>query len=251
MLVTCADSEALGEAVEAWRQRDGVKNEDGVDVGVLDWRSGTQEGTRRVVFHANCGVATTALDDKLRRADKRTSKWEGLRAHEKMTLASPLGIAAGRSPSCAVPPIMTLMTAEQEFWKSEFGLRSGIRCSQALARELLRVPLSQPQSMCPCYPLSCAWLLIAPFSAGDLPARQCSRCHDRCIELPARLILQCRDPRSQDKRRRKSRSGHGTGAGQLLSQAVDRMTLRCSLSLTASRPCKGRKVKWSVQQLLP
>jgi hypothetical protein len=57
-----------------------------------------------------------------------------------MTLASPLGIAAGRSPSCAVPPIMTLMTAEQEFWKSEFGLRSGIRCSQALARELLRVP---------------------------------------------------------------------------------------------------------------
>jgi hypothetical protein len=30
-----------------------------------------------------------------------------------MTLASPFGITAGRSPSCAVPPIMALMTDEQ------------------------------------------------------------------------------------------------------------------------------------------
>jgi hypothetical protein len=36
LLVTCEGSEAVGEAVEAWRQREGVKKEDGVDVGVLD-----------------------------------------------------------------------------------------------------------------------------------------------------------------------------------------------------------------------
>jgi hypothetical protein len=40
VLVAGEGSAAVGEAVEAWRQRDGVKNEDGVDVGVLDWRGG-------------------------------------------------------------------------------------------------------------------------------------------------------------------------------------------------------------------
>jgi hypothetical protein len=39
-LVTGWGSAVAGEAVEAWRQRDGVKNEDSVDVGVLDWRGG-------------------------------------------------------------------------------------------------------------------------------------------------------------------------------------------------------------------
>ena len=29
-------SEAVGDAVEAWRQREGVKKEDGVEVGRLD-----------------------------------------------------------------------------------------------------------------------------------------------------------------------------------------------------------------------
>jgi hypothetical protein len=39
-VAVCEGSEAMGEAVEAWRQREGVKNEDGVDVGLLDWRGG-------------------------------------------------------------------------------------------------------------------------------------------------------------------------------------------------------------------
>jgi hypothetical protein len=50
-------------------------------------------------------VGLTA-NDKLRRAGQRANEWERLKAHEKMTLASPFGIAAGRSPSCVVPPIM-------------------------------------------------------------------------------------------------------------------------------------------------
>jgi len=33
-------SEAVGDAVEAWRQREGVKKEVGDDVGVLDWSGG-------------------------------------------------------------------------------------------------------------------------------------------------------------------------------------------------------------------
>jgi hypothetical protein len=43
--------------------------------------------------------------------------------HEKTTWTVPFEIAAGRSPSCAVPPIMALMTDEQKFLKKhEFGL---------------------------------------------------------------------------------------------------------------------------------
>lgn len=109
VLVTCECSEAVGEAVEAWRQREGVKKEDGVDVRALDKRDGTYEGTGRIDFNANGGVAARALDDNLRGADRREKGWEGLQAHEKMTLTLPSGITAGRSPSCVVPLTMALM----------------------------------------------------------------------------------------------------------------------------------------------
>jgi hypothetical protein len=39
-VVVCEGAEAVGEAVDAWRQSEGVKNEDGVDVGVLHRRGG-------------------------------------------------------------------------------------------------------------------------------------------------------------------------------------------------------------------
>lgn len=107
------DSEAVGEVVDAWRQREGVKNEDGVDLGVLDRRDGRQESVRRVVLNANGPVAPRALDDKLARIDKPTRACEGVRRQEKTTLALRAGIAAGRSPSCAVAPIMALMTDGQ------------------------------------------------------------------------------------------------------------------------------------------
>jgi hypothetical protein len=40
VVVVCEVSEAVGDVVDAWRQSEGVKNEDGVDVGVLHRRGG-------------------------------------------------------------------------------------------------------------------------------------------------------------------------------------------------------------------
>jgi hypothetical protein len=82
-------------------------------------------------------------------------------------------------------------------------------------------PLSQPQFMHPLV-LPCAQLCTASFSAGSSWASQCSRSYCRCRNLPVWLLLRCRGPRSQDKRRRKSKSGHGTGAGQSMQQSIKR-----------------------------
>jgi hypothetical protein len=144
-----------------------------------------------------------------------------LRLHEKMILTFRIGSAAGRSPSCAVPPTMALMTDKQEFLQTRNPSSSGRRCLRGLGTDSLvswRSPSipSDSQSGCTLGALSCARLLTASFPTGGLCASQCSRSSDTCPELPIWLISQCRGLRSQDKRRRKSRSGHGTDAGQSL-----------------------------------
>jgi hypothetical protein len=83
-----------------------VKKEDGVEFGVLRWGGGMEDILRRFILSANCGVAWRALDDKLRRIDERAAACGDLKRQEKMTLKLRTEGAAGRSPSCAVAPII-------------------------------------------------------------------------------------------------------------------------------------------------
>jgi hypothetical protein len=64
---------------------------------------------RRFIFSGNCGVAWRALDDKLRRSDERAAACGDMELQEKMTLKFRTEGAVGRSPSCAVAPIIMEM----------------------------------------------------------------------------------------------------------------------------------------------
>jgi hypothetical protein len=74
---------------------------------------------RRFIFSENCGVAWRALDDKLRRIDERAAACGDRTLQEKMTLKLRTEGAAGRSPSCAVAPIIMEMDDEQEIPKKK------------------------------------------------------------------------------------------------------------------------------------
>jgi hypothetical protein len=93
---------------------------------------------RRFIFSGNCGVAWRALDDKLRRSDERAAACGDMELQEKMTLKFRTEGAVGRSPSCAVAPIIMEMDDEQENSKNaNLGALQGIRCS---SRALAQVP---------------------------------------------------------------------------------------------------------------
>ena len=113
VIVVSEGSEAVGDVVEAWRQREGVKKDVGVEVGALDWHRGGRYGLSRVVFKDNCG-AVRARDDKLRRLVERARVRGTERLHEKTTLTPRTGKTASRSPNCAVATIMKLMVGERE-----------------------------------------------------------------------------------------------------------------------------------------
>ena len=96
-----------------------MKKEDGVEFGVLCWGGGMEDVLRRFIFSENCGVAWRALDDKLRRIDERAAACGDRTLQEKMTLKLRTEGAAGRSPSCAVAPIIMEMDDEQEIPKKK------------------------------------------------------------------------------------------------------------------------------------
>ena len=83
-----------------------MKKEDGVEFGVLRWAGGMDDVLRRFILSVNCGVAWRALDDRQRRIDERAAGWGDLKLQEKTTLKLRTEGAAGRSPSCAVAPII-------------------------------------------------------------------------------------------------------------------------------------------------
>jgi hypothetical protein len=93
---------------------------------------------RRLIFNENCGVVWRALDDKLRRIDERAATCGDMKLQEKMTLKLRTEGAAGRSPSCAVAPIIMEMDDDQEIPKKrEFGALLGIRCSSRVLAQVL------------------------------------------------------------------------------------------------------------------
>jgi len=91
-----------------------VKKEDGVEFGVLCWGGGMEDVLRPFIFSENCGVAWRALDDNLRRIDERAATGGDMKLQEKMTLKLRTEGAAGRSPSCAVAPIIMEMDDDQK-----------------------------------------------------------------------------------------------------------------------------------------
>jgi len=72
----------------------------------------------RFIFSENCGVVWRALDDNLRRIDERAATCGDMKLQEKMTLKLRTEGAAGRSPSCAVAPIIMEMDDDQEIPKN-------------------------------------------------------------------------------------------------------------------------------------
>ena len=99
-----------------------MKKEDGVEFGVLRWGGGMEDVLGRLIFSVNCGVAWRALDDKLRRSDERAAACGDMELQEKMTLKFRTEGAVGRSPSCAVAPIIMEMDDDQRnSQKREFG----------------------------------------------------------------------------------------------------------------------------------
>ncbi len=125
-----------------------MKKEDGVEFGVLRRGVGMEDVLGRFIFSVNCGVAWRALDDKLRRSDERAAACGDLKLQEKKTLKFRTEGAAGRSPSCAVAPIIMEMDDEQEnSQNANSELLLGIRCpSRALAQVLVYgVPRGSPQ----------------------------------------------------------------------------------------------------------
>jgi hypothetical protein len=110
-----------------------VKKEDGVEFGVLRWTGGMGIVLGRFIFSANCGVAGRALDDKLRRIGELAVAGGDLKLQEKMTLTVRTEVAVGRSPSCAVAPII-MGEVEDEQRNSKY---EESRCS---SRALAQVP---------------------------------------------------------------------------------------------------------------
>lgn len=97
---------AVGEAeVEACRQRDGVKKDGEVVVGVLDCLSGNATVVFRGDLRVDWGDCWRAREDMLRRKDEAT-KEEELTVEETMAWMPRLGSATGRSPSWTVAPNM-------------------------------------------------------------------------------------------------------------------------------------------------
>jgi len=131
-----------------------VKKEDGVEFGVLCWGGGMEDVLRPFIFSENCGVAWRALDDNLRRIDERAATGGDMKLQEKMTLKLRTEGAAGRSPSCAVAPIIMEMDDDQRnskkrdlelAWNQMFitslGTNPRIRC-------LRGVPSASQGSLC-------------------------------------------------------------------------------------------------------
>jgi hypothetical protein len=130
-----------------------VKKEDGVEFGVLCWGGGMEDVLRRFIFSENCGVAWRALDDKLRRIDERAATCGDMKLQEKMRLKLRTEGAAGRSPSCAVAPIIMEIDDDQEIpkktriwsfaWNQMFitslGTSPRIRCPRG-SPQLAKVP---------------------------------------------------------------------------------------------------------------
>ena len=149
-----------------------MKKEDGVEFGVLRWGGGTENVLRRFIFSVNCGVAWRALDDKLRRIDERAAAREDLKLQEKMTLKLRTEGAVGRSPSCAVAPIIMEMDDEQEIPKTRIRSLPGIRCSsRALAQILVYGVPGAPLSLATVH---CACALFS-LSRPGLPQVLCCR----------------------------------------------------------------------------
>jgi hypothetical protein len=125
-----------------------VKKEDGVEFGVLRWGGGMEDVLGRFIQSVNCGVAWRALDDKLRRIDERAAACGDLKLQEKMTLKLRTEGAPGRSPSCAVAPIIMEMDDGKKFQNTNSGACPGIRCSsRALAQVLVYgVPAGSPSA---------------------------------------------------------------------------------------------------------
>lgn len=131
-----------------------MKKEDGVEFGVLCWGGGMEDVLRRFIFSENCGVAWRALDDMLRRIDERAATCGDMKLQEKMTLKLRTEGAAGRSPSCAVAPIIMEMDDDQEIpKKTRIWSLLGIRCSsralaQVLVYDVPGVPSASQGSLC-------------------------------------------------------------------------------------------------------
>ena len=164
---------------------------------------------RRFIFSDICGVAWRALDDKLRRIDERAAACGDMKLQEKITLKFRTEGAAGRSPSCVVAPIIMEMDDDQEILKktriwelawdqmfiTSLGTKSSYTMSPGGSPQLAKVHRA------------CAYLAYRAsafhrsFSADVFALLKCLCFCVTCAELPS--LLQCRDLRSQAKRRRR------------------------------------------------
>lgn len=107
-LVLATEDVAVGEAeVELCRQSEGVKNEDGVEAGLVSWRTGKPMVGQWVVLGVVCGDGCKARDDKLRRVVE-PSDLDDFGAAEMISWTLRRGSAVGRSPSCTVTPNIAL-----------------------------------------------------------------------------------------------------------------------------------------------
>lgn len=164
---------------------------------------------RRFIFSENCGVAWRALDDKLRRIDERAATCGDMKLQEKMTLKLRTEGAAGRSPSCAVAPIIMEMDDDQEIPKKtriwSFAWNQMFITSLGTSPRIRRprgVPSASQGSHCACAYLAYrASAFHRSFSADVFALLKCLCFCVTCAELPS--LLQCRDLRSQAKRRRR------------------------------------------------
>ena len=185
-----------------------MKKEDGVEFGVLCWGGGMEDVLRRFIFSDICGVAWRALDDKLRRIDEQAAACGDMKLQEKMTLKLRTEGVVGRSPSCAVAPIIMEMDDDQEIPKRrEFGacLESDVHHEPWHKILVYDVPGLSPQLAK--VHRACAYLahrasaFHRSFSADVFALLKCLCFCVTCAELPS--LLQCPDLRSQAKRRRR------------------------------------------------
>ena len=193
-----------------------MKKEDGVEFGVLRWGGGMEDVLGRFALSVNCGVAWRALDDKLRRIDERAAACGDLKLQEKMTLKPRTEGAPGRSPSCAVAPIIMETDDDQEIpknanlelaWNQKFITSLGTKSSYTMS------PGGSPQLAK--VHRACAYLTYRAsafhrsFSADIFALLKCLCFCVTCAELPFPVTMPRPKKPGQEEKEVKKRSRNG------------------------------------------
>jgi hypothetical protein len=171
---------------------------------------------RRLIFSVNCGVAWRALDDKPRRTDERAAACGDLKLQEKMTLKLRTEGAAGRSPSCAVAPIIMEMDDEQEMPKTR--IRSLTRNQMSITSlgtgPRIRCTRGSPQLGHGPLVLAPIWLITPPafrksFSVDVFALLKCLCFCVTCAKLPFPVAMPRPKKPGQEEKEVKKRSRNG------------------------------------------